>query len=590
MNDKKSIPKKPGAFTTVLRVFSFQGERRKTFLAGYLLGCLALVTSLLLPELNRLLVELVSGEKRPDYIYGIAGIFLLLILLAPLTALGQYMQAKSVAWGTKQLRAAAFARLQGCDPAQGAGLRSGDILIRLTNDIQRAGGMFQSFAFYSLAKFLVISITGLIMLAAVNIYLACIAIVYSLLVLLLSSRLNPYVRKLDMQAREEVAASSDYLIEAVRNQLIVRIFLLKDILQTRYRQHCDIIRKKRTKYQCMNGLAYGILDVLTFSAPAIGFFLALWLGIANTRDYATVVYVATWFGLMGDAILSGATFVLLIQTNLVAAGRVFSMLDMPQEDLREEHMPLSHQAEEVITAESLCFSYGKGDAPILRDVRLSMTKGKNYAIVGSTGSGKSTLAKAIAGLLPIPAGTLRYTGIFAEALSLTQIRRLCAYVPQDNTLLPGNIYENIAYGNLAASRDQVIAAAKTAGVHDFIQHLPDGYETEIGENGNMLSGGQRQRLAIARAVLKHAPVLILDEATAALDSRTEEEILGALTMFTDPAVITVTVAHRLSTVRHADCIFVMEAGQIVERGTHQALLEKNGRYSQLWQHAINKNL
>jgi ABC-type transport system involved in Fe-S cluster assembly fused permease/ATPase subunit len=214
-------------------------------------------------------------------------------------------------------------------------------------------------------------------------------------------------------------------------------------------------------------------------------------------------------------------------------------------------------------------------------VSLKVGAGKTVAVVGHSGSGKSTLARLLFRFYDVTAGGITINGNDLRALQQISLRAAIGIVPQDTVLFNDTIFYNIQYGRPDAPRDEVIAAARAAHIHDFIGRLPEGYNTRVGERGLKLSGGEKQRVAIARALLKNPPILIFDEATSALDSKTEKAIQSEL----DLAAIgrtTLIIAHRLSTVMNADEILVLDAGRIVERGTHRSLLEKDGLYAQMW--------
>jgi ATP-binding cassette subfamily B protein len=218
---------------------------------------------------------------------------------------------------------------------------------------------------------------------------------------------------------------------------------------------------------------------------------------------------------------------------------------------------------------------------IIRDLSLHIPAGKTIAIVGATGSGKSTLVKLLLRLYDITSGHITIDEIDIKELDLYDLRRSIGLVSQDVFLFHGTVAENIAYGSFDAKENDIIKAAKIAEAHEFIMRLPQKYETIVGERGQKLSGGQRQRIAIARAVLKNPPILILDEATSAVDNETEAAIQRSLERITINRT-TIAIAHRLSTIRGADCIYVMERGKLVESGTHEELLHKNGIYTNLW--------
>jgi ATP-binding cassette subfamily B protein len=230
--------------------------------------------------------------------------------------------------------------------------------------------------------------------------------------------------------------------------------------------------------------------------------------------------------------------------------------------------------------QNVSFSY-KDRLPIIKNLSLEIPAGNTVAIVGSTGSGKSTLVKLLLRFYEIQQGKITLDGIDLQKLDLRDLRRCIGLVSQDVFLFHGTVGENIAYGTFDAKPEDIIMAAKVAEAHEFIMRLPQGYETIVGERGQKLSGGQRQRLAIARAVLKDPPILILDEATSAVDNETEAAIQRSLERITVNRT-TIAIAHRLSTIRDADCIYVMEHGKLVESGTHEQLLEKHGIYSSLW--------
>ena len=243
--------------------------------------------------------------------------------------------------------------------------------------------------------------------------------------------------------------------------------------------------------------------------------------------------------------------------------------------------PPPHPPQGDIQLHNVTFAY-RDRQPVVKQLSLHIPAGKTTAIVGSTGSGKSTLVKLLLRLYEIQAGMITLDGIDIRELKLRDLRRAIGWVSQDVFLFHGTVAENIAYGSFEASFKEIVAAAEIAEAQEFIEQLPQGYETIVGERGQKLSGGQRQRLAIARAVLKDPPILILDEATSAVDNETEAAIQRSLERITVGRT-TIAIAHRLSTVRNADCIYVMEHGKLIEHGRHEELLAQQGIYANLWQ-------
>ncbi|XZO04885.1 MAG: ABC transporter ATP-binding protein [Microcoleus sp.] len=268
------------------------------------------------------------------------------------------------------------------------------------------------------------------------------------------------------------------------------------------------------------------------------------------------------------------------QRAMASTNRAMDLLDTPiairTGDIR---LPIS-SIKGALEFKNVTFYYNQR-RPILQYFSLTLMAGKTTAIVGPTGSGKSTLVKLILRLYEVQYGQITLDGIELTQLNLKDLRRAIGLVSQDIFLFHGTVAENIAYGSFDATNSDIIDAAKIAEAHEFIVQLPDGYETIVGERGQKLSGGQKQRIAIARAVLKNPPILILDEATSAVDNETEAAIQRSLERITKNRT-TIAIAHRLSTVRNADCIFVMDEGLVVESGHHEQLIENDGVYASLW--------
>lgn len=270
----------------------------------------------------------------------------------------------------------------------------------------------------------------------------------------------------------------------------------------------------------------------------------------------------------------------LYQRAMASTQRVLDLLDTPIAIASGQRALPTHQIQGEIRFEGVSFGYALR-SQILQNLSLTIPAGKTIAIVGSTGSGKSTLVKLLLRLYEIQAGTIYLDGIDIREIYLGDLRRSMGLVSQDVFLFHGTVRENIAYGSPDATETEILRAAQIAEANEFILQLPDGYETIIGERGQKLSGGQRQRLSIARAILKNPPILILDEATSAVDNETEAAIVRSLEKITQNRT-TIAIAHRLSTIRHADWIYVMEMGQILEQGTHEDLVALEGAYTNLW--------
>jgi ATP-binding cassette, subfamily B, bacterial len=270
----------------------------------------------------------------------------------------------------------------------------------------------------------------------------------------------------------------------------------------------------------------------------------------------------------------------LYQRAMASTSRVMDVLDTPM-TIHSGDLPLSlNLVKGEIQFNQISFAYFERES-VIENFNLTIPATSTVAIVGSTGSGKSTIVKLLLRFYEIQSGNITLDGINLKDIVLYDLRRAIGLVSQDVFLFHGSVRENIAYGNPNAREDDIVNAAKMAEAHEFIIELPQGYDTIVGERGQKLSGGQRQRLSIARAILKNPPILILDEATSAVDNETEAAIAKSLKQITENRT-TIMIAHRLSTIRHADCIYVVEKGKIVEYGKHEELLAQQGIYESLW--------
>ena len=269
-----------------------------------------------------------------------------------------------------------------------------------------------------------------------------------------------------------------------------------------------------------------------------------------------------------------------IRQSLVDMGEMFDLLEQPQEVADKPGAPKLAVATGVVRFDGVHFGYDP-ERPILKGVSIDVGAGQNVALVGPSGSGKSTIGRLLFRFYDVSGGAILIDGQDVRDITQDSLHDAIGVVPQDTVLFNDTIRYNIAYGRAGATHSDIVAAAESARIHDFIQSLPDGYDTMVGERGLKLSGGEKQRVGIARTLLKNPPILILDEATSALDTETEASIQGALKRAGEGRTV-ITIAHRLSTIADADRIVVLENGLVVEQGTHDDLLTRNGRYASLW--------
>jgi len=340
------------------------------------------------------------------------------------------------------------------------------------------------------------------------------------------------------------------------------------------------------KIQMHIGRLAATYQPLIIFVSSIGTIIILWYGgfqvIQGHLTIGTMVAFIGYIGVLYSPLEQINQVSTIFQSAQASAERIFEILDMaPEVEDKKNAIVLPHNIEGNVVFKNVSFGYKKGEE-VLRDISFQARAGETVAIVGPSGSGKTTLISLIPRFYDIDRGEILIDGRNIKDYQLTYLRKQIGIVLQEPFLFNGTVAENISFGKLDATIEEIIQVAKAARVHSFICELPDGYDTEVGEQGNQLSGGQKQRIAIARALLKNPPILILDEATSSVDSETERLIQEALEKLMKGRTSFV-IAHRLSTVRNADKIIVLKEGEIVETGSHRDLLETGGLYFHLYQ-------
>jgi ATP-binding cassette, subfamily B, bacterial MsbA len=461
---------------------------------------------------------------------------------------------------------------------------TGTLISTIISDIEKIQGTLS----IALAEFLQQLFTLIFMIGVVVVLghkLALVLLVFIPFVIVSAGKIGRRVRTTTRTGQDKLADIQHILHETVTGNRIVKAFTMEAWESVRFRAAAKRLFRANLKSVAVQAVSSPLMDMI--GAVAVVLLLVLGRNEIKSGVMQTGTFLAFIFAVfkLYDPVRKFALFNNSLQQALGASSEVFRFLDEVEEvHDRPGALPLPAFRERV-RFENVCFSYsgsGNGEAEVLRGIDLETRAGEVIAIVGSSGAGKSTLVQLIPRFFDVTSGSITIDGHDIRDVTLASLRAQIGIVTQETILFNDTVRNNIAYGQPNVPQDAVTEAAKAALAHDFIQRLPNGYDTMIGERGLRLSGGERQRIAIARALLKNAPILILDEATSSLDTESEALVQAALQNLMSGRTAFV-IAHRLTTVRHADRILVLENGRIADSGTHEDLLSRLGTYRKLYE-------
>jgi ATP-binding cassette, subfamily B, putative efflux pump len=572
----------------IRRYMQFVRPYKWYIIATMIIGIIKFAIPLLIPLLLKYVVdEIIANTKLPMSVkterlwWAIAVMLVIFVLIRPIV---EYYRQYFAQWTASKvlydIRNRLFTHMQKLSFTYYSNHRTGEIISRVINDVEQTKDFIIT-GLMNLWLDMTTIIIALIIMMKMDIKLTLVSIstlpLYAFSVKYFFGRLRQRTR-MRSQALAELQA---YLHERVQGMPVIKSLAIEEEEQKRFSEQNNNFLTKALMHTSWNAKSFSVVNTVTDIAPIIV------IGYAGYQVLLGHITVGTLVAFVGyiDRLYSPLRRLVNSSTTLTQSfasmDRMFEFLDETYDIVDAPNAKDCKEVKGDIVFDNVTFAYNKNEPPVLRDISFSVKAGETIALVGMSGGGKSTLVSLIPRFYDVTKGRILLDGVDIRDIRVRSLRDQIGIVFQDSFLFSDSVKENILLGKPEATDEEVIAAAKAANAHDFIMNLPDGYDTKVGERGIKLSGGQKQRIAIARVFLKNPPLLIFDEATSALDLESEHYIQEAMERLAKNRT-TFIVAHRLSTITHADRIFLIEDGKIVESGTHDELMARKGQYYHLF--------
>lgn len=586
---EKSKPKQTKA--TIKRLFNYIKNDRYRIAVAFICVLISAFTNLagsymLRPIINNLIEDISAAEKTAGLARGVG-------MMALVYAFGigaNYCQSRimiSVSQkALKNIRNDLFCKLQKLPVRFFDTHSTGDVMSRFTNDVDTVGEMLNS-TLIQIFSGCITLIGTLALMLYTNAVLTVITVIMVPLMFFVGTKIASRSRKYFKNQQISLGKVNGYIEETVTGQKVVKVFNHEDKAIEEFSMLNDELKQNQVKAQFNGGImgpSMNALNQVNYTLTScVGAIIAFWSRAGKSLPFSAIdvggLAVFVNFSRQFSRPINELSHQLTtVMSALAGAERVFDVMDTEPEIENGKNLDIKIKGDVVV--DNVTFGYTK-EKVILKNVSVYAHPGQKIALVGSTGAGKTTITNLITRFYDVDEGKITIDGVDIRDINRNCLRKNIAMVLQDTHLFTGTVMENIRYGRLDATDEEVMAAAKTANAHSFIKNMSDGYNTVLKGDGSNLSQGQRQLINIARAALSKAPILVLDEATSSVDTRTEKQINEGMDALMQNRT-TFVIAHRLSTVRNANAIMVLENGEIVERGTHEELLEQKGRYFELY--------